>query len=50
MPVGDEGGGDDRECGGGDFVEVQRKPRKKVRKRSMTTVKLQLSLTKMSML
>ena len=31
MPV-----GDDRECGGGDFVEVQIKPRKKVKKRPMT--------------
>ena len=36
MPPSDEGEGDNRECGGGGFVEVQRKPRKNVRKRSMT--------------
>ena len=36
MPVGDEGGGDDRKCGGDNFVAVQGKTRKKVRKRSMT--------------
>ena len=42
MPVSDEGEGDDRDCGGDGFVKLQRKPRNKVCKRSMTNSPYQI--------